>query len=98
VCRHGAPTDLVNNMFTQAHHNATILAREKPVEGVKWARLDYLTEPDICTRWSVFRYVLVTSPHSSITPPDLFLLLTPNFLRKTVRRVETGRADVEILE
>lgn len=47
-------------MYHEAHKNATRLARthgEDDMKHVRWARIDYMREWEICTRWLLFRSV-----------------------------------------
>ncbi len=57
VSSHGPVHDQMARLFTSAHDNATRLAKD--VEGldhVHWARVDYMTEVELCTSWLLSKY------------------------------------------
>jgi len=59
----------MNKYFFDAHTNATKLWQEAQADdtieeellNVKWARLEYLTDLELCTKWLIFRCVLLPS-------------------------------------
>jgi len=56
--RHGPKSDAMSRYFLDAQVNATILASEaEGLENVHWARIEYVTEVELCTKWLLFRYV-----------------------------------------
>lgn len=59
IDRHGPPRDPLTPMFYDAHTNATALARKhNDLPHVRWARIDYITESILSTRWLVFKYAI----------------------------------------
>ena len=44
-------------MFWHAINNASIMAQEpgKEIPGMKWGRIDYLTELELTSRWMLFK-------------------------------------------
>ena len=74
--RHGMMSDWIANQCSDAHSNAT--RDSKGVEGiehVKWARLDYQTEVELCTKWLVLKYgyplIKRSPPETDCRPPYL---------------------------
>ena len=62
--------DRIAKQFNDAHTNAT--RESKDVEGidhVKWARVDYQTEVELCTRWLVLKYVYLCSSDLKLMRP-----------------------------
>jgi hypothetical protein len=52
---HGPKHDPLTPLYLETHTNATHLARSQPIPSTHWARLDFVTEPELCTRWLMFR-------------------------------------------
>ena len=44
-------------MFWHAINNASIMAQEpgKEIPGMKWGRIEYLTELELTSRWMLFK-------------------------------------------
>ncbi|GFZ44678.1 hypothetical protein JCM24511_02402 [Saitozyma sp. JCM 24511] len=55
VIIHGPKHDPLTPLYLETHTNATHLARDAPIPSTHWARLDFVTEPELCTRWLMFR-------------------------------------------
>ncbi|GHJ84042.1 hypothetical protein NliqN6_0444 [Naganishia liquefaciens] len=54
---HGPPKDPSSFMFWHAVNNASILAQEpgKEIPGMKWGRVDFITELELTSRWLLFK-------------------------------------------
>lgn len=55
---HGPPKDPASYMFWEAINNASTIAREdfgKHIPGLKWGRVDFLTEIELTSRWMLFK-------------------------------------------
>jgi hypothetical protein len=61
-------------MFWQAINNASGIAQTpgKEIPGMKWGRIDFLTEIELTSRWLLFKYVpFVSSSLRSFTDPPV---------------------------
>jgi hypothetical protein len=65
---HGPPKDPSSFMFWQAINNASVIAQTpgKKIPGMKWGRIDFLTEIELTSRWLLFKYVYPRFPFSWI--------------------------------
>jgi len=68
VASHGSPNEVISKRYLDTHMNATLLAKEalakkadltepenEIFKRVHWARMDYMTEANTCTKWLVTR-------------------------------------------
>ncbi|KAK4688243.1 hypothetical protein P7C73_g1860, partial [Tremellales sp. Uapishka_1] len=60
---HTTPSDPLSMLYSQTHLNASRLAHENGNTHLKFARVNYITEVALCTRWLIFRYL--PSSHSA---------------------------------
>lgn len=55
---HGRPNEQPSETFLQAHTNATAIYHNSTNLGeIKWGRIDYITEWQLCTSWLLFKWV-----------------------------------------
>lgn len=56
---HGPPKDPASFVFWDAINNASIINRHPAnhIRGLKWGRIDFLTELELTTRWMIFKCV-----------------------------------------
>jgi hypothetical protein len=54
---HGPPKDPASFMFWDAINNASTIAKSpgKSIPGLKWGRIDFLTEIELTSRWLLFK-------------------------------------------